>query len=69
MTDETKKILIGVAIGAAAVTIVRTDSFRKCCARIVAGGLQLKDDAAEYLETIKEEAEDVKAEKNAQAKA
>ena len=62
MTDSGKKFLWGVAAGLAAAALMRTDTFRKGCAKVVAGGLQLKDDAKEYFETIKEDAEDVKAE-------
>lgn len=62
MTDSGKKFLWGVAAGLAAAAIMRTDTFRKGCSKIIAGGLQLKDDAKEYFETIKEDAEDVKAE-------
>ena len=45
------------------------EQLRKGCAKLVAGGLQLKDDAKEYFETIKEDAEDVKAAQNAKANA
>ncbi len=62
MTDSGKKFLWGVAAGLAAAAIMRTDTFRKGCSKIIAGGLQLKDDAKEYFETIKEDAEDIKAE-------
>lgn len=62
MTDSGKKFLWGVAAGLAAAAIMRTDTFRKGCSKIIAGGLQLKDDAKEYFETIKEDAEDAKAE-------
>ena len=62
MTDSGKKFLWGVAAGLAAAALMRTDTFRKGCSKIIAGGLQLKDDAKEYFETIKEDAEDVKAE-------
>lgn len=65
MTEGTKKFLWGVAAGFAAAAFIKTDTFKKTTAKIVAGGLQLKDDAKEYFETIKEDAEDVKAEKNA----
>ncbi len=65
MTDSGKKFLWGVAAGLAAAALMRTDTFRKGCSKIVAGGLQLKDDAKEYFETIKEDAEDVKAENEA----
>ena len=64
MTDGTKKFLWGVAAGLAAAAIIKTDTFRKTCSKLVAGGLQLKDDAKEYFETIKEDAEDAKAEKD-----
>ena len=69
MTEGGKKFLLGVVVGVAAAAIVKTGTFRKGCAKLVAGGLQLKDDAAEYFETIKADAEDVKAERDAQAKA
>ncbi|MBR4824118.1 MAG: hypothetical protein IKZ86_04915 [Spirochaetaceae bacterium] len=65
MTDSGKKFLWGLAAGLAAAALMRTDTFRKGCSKIVAGGLQLKDDAKEYFETIKEDAEDVKAENEA----
>ena len=65
MTDSGKKFLWGVAAGLAAAALMRTDTFRKGCSKIVVGGLQLKDDAKEYFETIKEDAEDVKAENEA----
>ena len=65
MTDSGKKFLWGVAAGLEAAALMRTDTFRKGCTKIIAGGLQLKDDAKEYFETIKEDAEDVKAENEA----
>ncbi|MCR5252897.1 MAG: hypothetical protein K6C98_04185 [Treponema sp.] len=62
MTLLSRRFLWGVAVGVAAATIIKSDTFKKCAAKLVAGGLQLKDDAKEYFETIKEDAEDVKAE-------
>ena len=62
MTDGSKKFLWGVVAGLAAAAFIKTDTFKKGAAKVVAGGLQLKDDAKEYFETIKEDAEDVKAE-------
>lgn len=62
MSFDCKQLLIGGLIGAAAVTFIRTATFRKGCAKVLAAGLQLKDDAAEFLEGIKEDAEDVSAE-------
>jgi len=65
MTDGGKKFLWGVLAGIAAAALIKTDTFKKGAAKVVAGALQLKDDAKEYFETIKEDAEDVKAENNA----
>jgi len=69
MTDDGKKFMWGVIAGLAAAAFLKTDTFRKGCSKVVAGGLQLKDDVKEYFETIKEDAEDVKAENDAKAKA
>lgn len=65
MSEGGKKFLWGVVAGLAAAAIIKSDTFKKCASKIVAGGLQLKDDAKEYFETIKEDAEDVKAENDA----
>ncbi len=67
MTDGTRKFLWGVAAGIAAAAFIKTDTFKKGFAKVVAGGLQLKDDAKEYFETIKEDAEDAKAEQEIKA--
>lgn len=67
MTDGKKMFLWGLAAGVAAAAFLRTDTFRKGCAKVIAGGLQLKDDAKEYFETIKEDAEDIKAEQDSKA--
>ncbi len=67
MTDSGKKFLWGIAVGVAAAAFLQTDTFRKGCAKVIAGGLQLKDDAKEYFETIKEDAEDIKAEQDSKA--
>ena len=67
MTDGKKMFLWGLAAGVAAAAILKTDTFRKGCAKVIAGGMQLKDDAKEYFETIKEDAEDIKAEQDSKA--
>lgn len=68
-SSGTCKFLIGVAVGAAAVTLVRTQAFRKGCAKLVSAGMQLKEDASEFVESLKEDAEDIKAEAASKAKA
>ncbi len=65
MAWDCKQLLIGGLVGAAVVTLVRTQAFRKGCAKVVAAGLQLKDDAAEFVESVKEDAEDENAESKA----
>lgn len=67
MTDGKKMFLWGLAAGVAAAAILKTDTFRKGYAKVIAGGMQLKDDAKEYFETIKEDAEDIKAEQDSKA--
>ena len=62
MTDGWKKFLWGVAAGAVAAAFVQTDTFKKGAAKVLAGGSQLKKDAKEYFETLKEDVEDLKAE-------
>lgn len=62
MIFSSKTFWIGAACGAAALLIAKTPAFRKGCAKVVATGLQLKDDAAEFIETLKEDAEDAHAE-------
>ncbi|MCR4938790.1 MAG: hypothetical protein K5930_01615 [Treponemataceae bacterium] len=54
--------------GAAAITFLKTDTFRKGFSKVMAGGIQLKNDAKEYFEILKEDAEDIKAEKDSKAK-
>ena len=53
---------VGVVAGAAIVSIVKTPAFKKACAAVVGKGLQLKDDAAAFAESIKEDAQDIIAE-------
>lgn len=52
----------GVVIGAVGVYAVRDRRFRHMAAKVVGKGLQLKDDAAALMESIKEDAEDIMAE-------
>lgn len=56
--------LIGALVGAAAVTLVKTPAFRKGAAKIVSAGMQLKNEASAFAESVKEDAEDIVAEAN-----
>ncbi len=51
--------LIGVAIGGATVYTLRSQNGRKALAKVIGKGLQLKEDAATLVESIKEDASDI----------
>lgn len=53
---------IGVAVGGVTLALVKTVGFKKVCSKVISAGMQLKDDAASFVETVKEDAEDIKAE-------
>ncbi len=53
---------LGALAGVTAVAIVKTPAFKKACASVIGKGMQLKDDAAAYAESIKEDAQDIVAE-------
>ena len=53
---------LGVVAGGAAVLLARDAGFKKACAKIIGAGLKLKDDAAAFVETVKEDAQDIMAE-------
>jgi len=53
---------VGVAAGLAAGAIMRTPAFRKACVAVVEKGLQLKQDAVAFVESVKEDAQDIAAE-------
>lgn len=53
---------VGVAAGVAAVALVRSPAFKKACAAVVGKGLQLKDEACAFAESVKEDAQDIVAE-------
>lgn len=60
---KTTAFLVGAVAGVAAYTIIRTPAFKKACAGVVAKGMELKDDAAAFAQSLKEDAQDIAAEK------
>ncbi len=54
--------VLGVVVGGVAVSVVRSAAFKKACSKVVGAGLQLKDEAAAFMETVKEDAQDIIAE-------
>lgn len=59
---KTGAFVLGLVAGGAVVAIVKTPAFRKACAKVVGAGMMLKEDAAAFTETLKEDAEDIVAE-------
>ena len=53
---------IGVAVGGLTVAVARKAGFKKACAKVISAGMQLKDDASAFVETVKEDAQDIAAE-------
>lgn len=53
---------IGVAVGGVTLALVKTAGFKKVWSKVISAGMQLKDEAASFVETVKEDAEDIKAE-------
>lgn len=53
---------VGVAAGFAAAAIIRTPAFRKACVAVAEKGIQLKQDAVAFMESVKEDAQDIAAE-------
>lgn len=53
---------LGVVTGVAAFSLIKNPAFKKACSAVVGKGLQLKDDAAAFAESVKEDAQDILAE-------
>lgn len=69
MNNTAKLLLIGAASGIAAAIFIRSRTFKRGAAKLVGAGIQLKKDAAAFLESIKEDAEDIAAEAEYKASA
>ena len=53
---------VGVAAGLVAASIIKTPAFRKACVAVAEKGLQLKQEAVAFVESVKEDAQDIAAE-------
>lgn len=60
---KTSIFLVGALAGIAAYNIIKAPAFKKACAGVVAKGMELKDDAAAFAQSVKEDAQDISAEK------
>jgi len=63
MISHTKTFLIGTVAGIIVSKLIRTNSFRQSCARVLSAGIQLNSDSSQSIENIKEEAEENSAKK------
>lgn len=52
----------GVVAGIVAGTLIKTPAFRKACVAVIEKGMQLKQEAVAFAESVKEDAQDVVAE-------
>lgn len=52
----------GAIAGGIIASVVKTAGFRKACAKAVEKGIELKEAASAFVETMKEDAEDIVAE-------
>lgn len=64
---KTGVFFAGALAGIAAYSILKTPAFKKACAGVVAKGMELKDDAAAFAQSVKEDAQDIAAEKKYEA--
>lgn len=62
ISKNVTSFILGAVVGAAAITLVKTPAFKKGAAKIVSAGMQLKNDASAFIESVKEDAEDITAE-------
>ena len=53
---------LGAAAGVVVTALLRTETAKKAIAKVIGAGMEIKDKATEYVETVKEGAEDVAAE-------
>ena len=57
--SKTGVFFLGALAGIAVVAMLKSKTAQKGCAKIVAAGKQLKDEAQSFVETVKEDAEDI----------
>jgi len=60
--SKTGMFVIGALAGVALVAIVKSQTFKKGCAKLISAGIRLKDEASAFVEQVKEDAEDIVAE-------
>ena len=67
--SKTGVFFLGALAGIAVIAMMKSKTVQKGCAKIVAAGKQLKDEAQAFVETVKEDAEDIAEEVRQENKA
>ncbi|MDD6002110.1 MAG: DUF6110 family protein [Bacteroidales bacterium] len=66
--SKTGVFFLGALAGIAVIALLKTKTVQKGCAKIIAAGQQLKDEAQAFVETVKEDAEDLVEEAKQESK-
>ncbi|MCR4559346.1 MAG: hypothetical protein K5685_04655 [Bacteroidales bacterium] len=67
--SKTSVFFLGALAGIAVVALLKSKTVQKGCAKLLAAGQQLKDEAQAFVETVKEDAQDMEEEAKQEAKA
>ena len=67
--SKTSVFFLGALAGIAVVALLKSKTVQKGCAKLLAAGQQLKDEAQAFVETVKENAQDMVEEAKQEAKA
>lgn len=66
--SKTGVFFLGALAGIAVIALLKTKTVQKGCAKIIAASQQLKDEAQAFVETVKEDAEDLVEEAKQESK-
>ena len=67
--SKTSVFFLGALAGIAVVALLKSKTVQKGCAKLLAAGQQLKDEAQAFVENVKEDAQDMVEEAKQEAKA
>jgi len=57
--SKTSVFFLGALAGIAVVALMKSKTVQKGCAKLLSAGQQLKDEAQAFVETVKEDAQDM----------
>ncbi|MBQ3655864.1 MAG: YtxH domain-containing protein [Bacteroidales bacterium] len=67
--SKTGVFFLGALAGIAVIALMRSKTVQKGCAKIISAGQQLRDEAQAFVETVKENAQDMAEEAKQETKA